>query len=169
MTYTSWPPRLVLMMSLLLPGFVQAEDVRGQVTNLPLPRFVSMKSAEGNVRRGPSVAHRVDWIFKRRNMPVQIIAEYGHWRRVVDRDGAGGWMHYSLLSGARTVIVETDMMPLYAKPDHDAHIEAYAETGVVASLSGCVAGWCELTVGSEEGWAEMAHLWGVMPADNSDR
>ena len=57
---------------------------RGQVTNLPIPRFVSMKAPEGNVRRGPSLSHRVDWIFKEKNTPLQIIAEFGHWRQVVD-------------------------------------------------------------------------------------
>lgn len=65
----------------------------GSVTNLPLPRFVSMKAVEGNVRRGPSLAHRIDWVFTRRDMPLEIVAEYGHWRRVQDRDGLGGWIH----------------------------------------------------------------------------
>ena len=56
----------------------------GPITHLPLPRYVSMKASKGNVRRGPSVTHRIDWVFMRRNMPLQITAEYGHWRRVVD-------------------------------------------------------------------------------------
>ena len=47
---------------------------RGQVTNLPIPRFVSMKAPEGNVRRGPSLSHRVDWIFKEKRVRLQIIA-----------------------------------------------------------------------------------------------
>ena len=63
-------------------------DQFSQVTNLPLPRYVSMKAAEGNVRRGPSLTHRIDWVFKRRGMPLQITAEYGNWRKVQDRDGA---------------------------------------------------------------------------------
>ena len=57
----------------------------GPETNLPLPRFVSLKSDEGNVRRGPSLSHRIDWVFVRRGMPLQVTAEYGHWRRVVLR------------------------------------------------------------------------------------
>jgi len=64
------------------------------------------------VRRGPSLTHRIDWIFKRRGMPLQVTAEFGNWRRVRDRDGAGGWIHYSLLSGVRTVLVEKDMLAL---------------------------------------------------------
>lgn len=76
------------LMSLTTAGSVLAQD-KGQVTNLPLPRFVSLKAAEGNVRRGPSLTHRIDWVFKRRDMPLQITAEHGHWRRVEDRDGLG--------------------------------------------------------------------------------
>ena len=48
-------------------------DQRGQVTNLPIPRFVSMKAPEGNVRRGPSLSHRVDWIFKQKNTPLKLL------------------------------------------------------------------------------------------------
>ena len=49
----------------------QARDT-GPVTNLPLPRYVSLKAAEGNVRRGPSLTHRIDWVFQRRDMPLRI-------------------------------------------------------------------------------------------------
>ena len=63
---------------------------RGPVTNLPLPCFVSLKADEGNARRGPSLSHRIDWVFTRRNMPLEVTGEYGHWRRVQDRDGQGG-------------------------------------------------------------------------------
>lgn len=134
---------------------------RGAVTNLPIPRFVSLKAAEGNVRRGPSRTHRVDWVFKRRNMPLQVVGEYGHWRRVVDRDGAGGWMHYSLLSGARTAIVTFDHLPLHVRPDPGTRIVAYAKEGVVARLGNCAQGWCEVRIGGVEGWSPASHLWGA--------
>ena len=65
---------------------------RGPVTNLPMPRYVSLKADEGNARRGPSLSHRIDWVFTRRDMPLEVTAEYGHWRRVQDRDGQGGWV-----------------------------------------------------------------------------
>ncbi len=41
----------------------------GCVTNLPLPRFVSLKGDEGNARRGPGLTHRIDWVFTRPGMP----------------------------------------------------------------------------------------------------
>lgn len=147
------------------PGFA---DSKGQVTNLPLPRFVSMKAAEGNVRRGPSLTHRIDWVFKRRDMPLRITAEHGHWRRVEDRDGIGGWVHYSLLSGVRTVLIEKDMLALHARPDPDAPVVAALELGVVARLGKCEKEWCELRSGGYKGWAPKARFWGVKAGEIRD-
>ncbi|MGI9388990.1 MAG: SH3 domain-containing protein [Boseongicola sp.] len=141
---------------------------RGPVTNLPMPRFVSLKAEEGNVRRGPSLSHRIDWVFTRRNMPLEITAEYGHWRRVRDRDGQGGWVHYSLLSGVRHVIVETDLTPLRVKPDAESQVNAYAEAGVVARLGSCGLDWCRVNANGSKGWVKKRGLWGVQPEEVRD-
>ncbi len=133
----------------------------GPVTGFTLPRYVSMRASEGNARRGPSRSHRIDWVFTRRNMPMMIVAEHGHWRRVVDRDGAGGWMHYSLLSGERSAIVETDMLPLYARPDLSSLVRAHAELGVTGRLHECQPDWCLMEVGGYRGWVQTASIWGV--------
>ena len=134
---------------------------RGPVTNLPLPRFVSLKAAEGNVRRGPSLSQRIDWVFKQRNMPLRITAEHGHWRRVEDKDGFGGWMHYSLISGNRTVIVRQDMLLIHDGPNSETPVVAALETGVIAELGPCEPVWCRLDAGGYHGWARKAALWGV--------
>ena len=145
----------VLLMGCFLAGATLA------VTNLPLPRFVSMKAAEGNVRRGPSLNHRIDWVFKRRGMPLEVTAEYGHWRRVQDRDGQGGWVHYALLSGIRTVLIEEDMLQVRARPQEGAPVVAAFELGVVAQLGACDPIWCEVTAGGHTGWTRKENLWGV--------
>ena len=134
---------------------------RGPVTNLPLPRFVSLKAAEGNARRGPSLSHRIDWVFTRRDMPLEITGEDGHWRRVRDRVGAGGWMHSSLLSGVRTVLVTEEMTPLLLRPEAEAPVLAQAEAGVVARLGECVPDWCRIAADGRRGWAPRDALWGV--------
>ncbi len=156
---------IMLCVSILASHAVAAE--RGAVTNLPVPRFVSLKSAEGNVRRGPSLTHKIDWVFKRRNMPLELTAEFGNWRRVRDVDGAGGWMHYSLLSGMRTVLVQQDLLPLLAQPREKATVVAKLESGVIARLGDCKGDWCRLTVEGRKGWAKRAALWGVTDADGS--
>jgi len=153
---------LVIVPSLLLPTVLAAAE-RGPVTNLPLPRYVSLKTTEGNVRRGPSLSHRIDWVFTRRNMPLEVTAEHGHWRRVRDRDGAGGWVHYALLSGARTVIIEEDLLALYQRPETSSAINARLERGVIARLGECGVNWCRLTAGGFRGWAPKRSVWGVKP------
>ena len=71
-TRARWRPfGLALLLAFALAGGAVAQD-RGQVTNLPMPRYVSLKAAEGNVRRGPSLTHRIDWVFQRRDMPLRI-------------------------------------------------------------------------------------------------
>ena len=123
---------------------LQASE-RGSQTNLPIPRFVSLKTDTGNVRRGPSLNHRIDWVFKRRNMPLKVIDEYGHWRRVTDRDDEGGWVHHSLLSGTRTVIIQDDLMPIYARADPSTLVNAHLQAGVVARLRKCTRDWCQIS------------------------
>lgn len=141
---------------------------RGPVTNLPMPRFVSLKAAEGNVRRGPSLSHRIDWVFKRRNMPLRVVAEHGHWRRVEDRDGAGGWVHYTLLSGVRTALIETDMAQIHQAADATSPVRAYVEAGVIARLGSCAHGWCEVSLDGAKGWLKRSAFWGLMPGETRE-
>ncbi len=162
---------MIAVLSLVFMGLghvVMAETKRGPVTNLPMPRFVSMKAAEGNVRRGPSLTHRVDWVFKHENMPLKIVAEYGHWRRVQDAEGQGGWMHYSLLSGARYVTVQEDKIRLYLTPNDAAATQAYAERGALLRLGSCVEEFCEISAQGADGWAKKSALWGVAASEVRD-
>jgi SH3-like domain-containing protein len=148
------------------PGAAAGETAaaRGPVTNLPLPRFVSMRAETANARRGPGLDQRVDWAFVRRGLPLQVTAEYGHWRRVEDADGAGGWVHHSLLSGARTALVQGDEpVALRAEPEAGARVRALAEPGVVARLEACDGPWCAVAAEGVEGWLPRAALWGVGP------
>jgi SH3-like domain-containing protein len=159
---------IIVSATLLAVTVASAQERKGKVTNLPVPRFVSLKTSEGNVRRGPSLTHRIDWVFKRRSMPLRVTAEHGHWRRVEDRDGLGGWVHYSLLSGARSVIVEKDLLILRTRPDVKAPATAALEVGVIARLGKCDLEWCRLTSGGYKGWAPKARIWGVHPDEIRD-
>ena len=133
----------------------------GPVTNLPIPRFVSLKASKGNVRRGPSLTHRIDWILKLRNMPLKIVAEHEHWRKVVDFEGAGGWIHYSLLSGARTILVQEDSVDILNHPVANTLINAKLERNVLAWLTACEIQWCKISADGYKGWAPKTALWGV--------
>jgi SH3-like domain-containing protein len=137
----------------------------GSVTHLKLPRFVTLKGNEGNARRGPGLTHRIDWVFTREGMPLKITAEYEHWRRVEDADGAGGWVHYSLLSGVRSVLISQDMAQAFSQPDEKSDVLYQSELGVIGKLLQCIPDWCRISVEGEKGWLHKSALWGVDKAE----
>jgi SH3-like domain-containing protein len=151
------------------PDVTPAENVAprdpnsGSVTSLPLPRYVSLKTNEGNARRGPGLTHRIDWVFTRTGMPLRITAEFEHWRRVEDAEGVGGWVHYSLLSGVRTALVLLDMAEFRTLPDLNAPVVFQTEIGVIGRILHCEPGWCRMSVEGERGWVQSTALWGVGP------
>ncbi|WP_417249564.1 SH3 domain-containing protein [Celeribacter sp.] len=142
-----------------------ASRPRGSVTNLPIPRFVSLKANEANLRRGPSLSHRIDWVLKRRGYPLEVIAEYGHWRRVRDIDDATGWIHYTLISGVRTALVSAEMVDLHRRPLQTSAVVAQAEKGTVLRLLECERAWCRASAGGYKGWVAKTGIWGVYPAE----
>jgi SH3-like domain-containing protein len=150
------------------PPEKQCQPDVGCVTNLPLPRFVSLKGNEGNARRGPGLTHRIDWVFTRAGMPLRITAEFENWRRVEDVEGAGGWVHYSLLSGVRTVLVTLDMAEFREDPSDQAPVLVQAEMGVVGRLLACVPDWCRVALEGERGWVRKSAIWGVKADETFD-
>lgn len=158
------PPDDAAALTAITPTASQATG-RGSVTNLPLPRYVTLKTGEGNARRGPSLTHRIDWVFTRAGMPLKITAEHEHWRRIEDSEGVGGWIHYALLSGSRSVQITEDMAEVRARPEAEAPVVMQAEVGVIAKLMECSADWCRVGVDGTRGWLRKSALWGADPGE----
>ncbi len=153
------------------PGdMAQATGDGGGVTGLPLPRFVSLRADEVNLRTGPGIRYPIDWVYKRQGLPVEIIDEFEAWRRVRDREGTSGWVHQSTLSAERNAIVVGERRALRAKGEAVAEAVAWLEPGVIVKLERCAGDWCEATAkdagGSNfRGWLLRAELWGVYPEE----
>jgi len=145
-----------------------AEPVLGSVTNLPVPRYVSLRSSEINVRRGPGLDYRKDWVFRRAGLPVKVVDEYGDWRRILDKDQAGGWVYHALITGRRTVVITEDGIHFRERPIEAAAATARAERGVIARLRGCRPTWCEVEADGHRGWVPKAAIWGVDPDEVFD-
>ena len=58
----------------------------GEVTGLEIPRFVSLKSDDINLRVGPSVNYPILIKFVKKDLPIEIIDEFDTWRKIRDRD-----------------------------------------------------------------------------------
>ena len=141
-------------------------------SGLPIPRFVSLKAEKVNVRRGPSSEHPVAWVFQRKGLPVEIVAEFENWRRVRDSDGEEGWILQNMLSGKRTAVIapwkQGQAVALHREPQQAAGLVARVGAGVVAEVSGCDGQWCELTANGYDGYVEQTQLWGVYPGEKVD-
>lgn len=143
-------------------AYGQQTATRGSDTGFPLPRYVSIRNAPANLRLGPSASHKVDWALMHAGMPVQIIDEEGLWRQVRLYDGLTGWLHKSLLSGARTVLVISDgRAALHDQANDDASVAAYAERGVILRAQECTIQWCRVRKGEIKGWVNRRQIWGV--------
>ncbi len=137
-------------------------------TGLPVPRYVSLRAGEVNVRTGPGVRYPIDWVFVRKNMPVEILGEYDTWRQIRDWTGTSGWVHQSMLSGRRTIMISGEIRELRRKASRDAPVVARSEPGVVGSLLACDGDWCEVQITDYRGWVERSKLWGVYPEEEVD-
>jgi SH3-like domain-containing protein len=144
---------------------------KGQ-TGLPLPRFVSLKTDTVNVRRGPSSEHAIAWVFKRKGLPVEVIAEYEHWRRIRDSEGDEGWVYQSMLTGDRTAIVapwgKDQTITMRKRAGEEGAALAMLKSGVVGDVAECTGEWCELSVAGYDGWVEQTQLFGVYPGEHID-
>jgi SH3-like domain-containing protein len=142
-------------------------------SGLPLPRFVSLKSDRVNVRQGPTRDHAVAWIFTRKGLPVEILAEFDNWRRVRDSEGAEGWVFHSLLSGRRTALVapwaKNALFDLHRRASLESPILARLEPEVLTEVSDCEDGWCRVKVrDAAQGFMRQESLWGVYPNEEVD-
>jgi SH3-like domain-containing protein len=137
-------------------------------SGLPVPRFASLRSSEVNLRAGPGTDYPVAWVLLRQAWPVEIIAEFEHWRRIRDVDGTVGWVHQTMLSGRRTLVVVGDIATLRARPETDATPVLRAEPGVMGDLVRCGALWCEVEIAGRKGWLDRTHIFGVLPDEVID-
>jgi len=144
-------------------GAAAAADAAKKGSGLPLPRFVSLRAGEVNLRTGPGVQYPVDWVYQRQNLPVEIIAEYGTWRKVRDWQGTQGWVHQSMVAPKRTFIVTGDIRTIHRKSDPNSPAVARIEPGVIGRLIACpdVSGWCRVEVGGLAGWLRRVEIWGI--------
>lgn len=133
-------------------------------SGLPVPRFVSLRSSEVNLRVGPGHHFPTEWVYKRANLPVQIIAEFGDWRKISDIDGTQGWVHKAMLSGHLYLMVLKDKTPLRVSEEEDSDVVAYLETGVLGKLLKCKEKACSIEIRqapSHKGWVLKDNVWGV--------
>jgi SH3-like domain-containing protein len=151
--------------TLLILAFSLCFTTNGYCNNKKLlPRFVATKSGEVNARTGPGIKYPIDWIFIKKGEPLEITAEFEQWRYVKDIKGEGGWVHSSVLSGKRSVIIRNkEIVKLQKSADLASRVVAKLLPDLRCQFQKCKAEWCKIKCQSHDGWVLRKYLWGVYP------
>jgi SH3-like domain-containing protein len=149
-----------------LSGPSRPQQTMSSSTGLALPRYASMGASQVNMRTGPGEQYPINWVYRRELLPVEIVQEFGPWRKVKDMDGIEGWVNGNLLSDQRTGLVLGQTRLLYSSNDSASRPLYRIEKGVVAKIVVCDEGWCQLNADGKTGFILREHIWGTYSGEN---
>ena len=158
----------LLFALLILCGAARAADEVDNTSHLPLPRFAALRSGEVNMRTGPGTRYPIEWVYTRRGLPVEVIAEYDIWRRVRDPEGTEGWVNKTELTGKRTLMVTGVQRELRNGGDDTAAIVAHLDKDAIGQLISCTQDWCKAKFEGVKGYLRKSDFWGAYPTESFD-
>ncbi len=135
-----------------LPKIVLAEN---------LPKLVSVKTSKANLRYGPGKIYPIKLIFIKKDIPLLVIDNFDHWRKVLTSKNTVGWIHKSQLTVKhRSIILKQDY--LRKKPQLTSKKIAFLYNNVNVSVVKCKLYWCKITLKTRKfsGWYIKKFLWG---------
>lgn len=126
------------------------------------PYWASIRAGEVNMRAGPGEDYKVDWVYRRPQLPVKVLRLMEGWRLVEDPDGTRGWMLARFLTRQRSAFVKGEgLAEMRDKAAADARLLWRVEPGVVVLLDECGDGWCGVRIGERAGYIRQDRLWGA--------
>tara|TARA_R110001592_G_scaffold16881_9_gene71629 strand:- start:53840 stop:54406 length:567 start_codon:yes stop_codon:yes gene_type:complete len=170
---------LLIIFSCCAPSYLYAQDIPEDKKDIfsnsgyPIPRFVSLAKDITNVRAGPGQKYPVKWVITKQGLPVEIILEFDHWRKIKDYDGEEGWVFKSLLSGKRTGFIMGGKAvnayeDQYSVFDEKGQVSVMLEPQSLVEISSCEGTVCHIAASGLSGWIERKSLWGVYEKENFD-
>ena len=134
---------------------------KGSNSGLPVPRFVSLRAAQMSLRTGPGERYPIEWVYQRRDLPVEIEREFDIWRLIRDADGVRGWVQEVMVMGRRSFEVTGADSTLRHDPDEKSPAVAILRVGVIGHIRACaaVSDWCQVEVHGLRGWLRREAFW----------
>ena len=152
---------VILLISIII--FSQVSNANtGKETGLEIPRYVSLKSDDANIRVGPSKNYPIKIKYIKKNYTLKIIEEYEEWRKVEDFNKNIGWIHKSLISGIRTgIVLSNNNKNIKLLNTLDGNVIGEIGYGNIVFLEKCKIDWCLVSLDDYEGWMNKNYIWGV--------
>ncbi|MGN1091318.1 MAG: SH3 domain-containing protein [Alphaproteobacteria bacterium] len=139
---------------------------------LPVPRFVSLRSNVVNMRSGPGERFPIEWVYKNINFPVEITDVYDTWYKIKDVDNTTGWIHKKMLTGKRYALTPKDKKtPVYKKDNLSSPIIGYFDGQIVIRLLTCPKEnpFCHICYNDNlKGYVLRSVLYGLYPNEEID-
>lgn len=142
-----------------------------QAQELPIPRYATLKSDLVNMRSGPGERYPIEWVYKRVNMPVEIIDAYEYWYKVKDFENTSGWMHKKMLSQKRYGLTAPNgKTAVYKKEDATSDVTAYFDGSSIVQLLKCSpkSAFCLISYEQLKGYVLKKDIFGVYPNEEID-
>ena len=152
--------RSLLLLSLFLlsfPSFAKEKE--------SFPFFQILRNNEVNLRTGPGERFPIEWVYRKKGLPLKVLNEFDVWRQVQDVDGTTGWMHKQGLRHKRHVMtLDKRQNILYLKPNETSLILAFIEPHVIGKEVFCKenSSYCRATFGHITGYIKRTSLFGVL-------
>ena len=134
-------------------------------TSAAYAKQVSVNGENVNLRSGPGTSYQVKWEYGK-GFPLQIVERKGEWVRVSDFEKDTGWIHGSLLSDTRFVIINVHknskkQVNIRSGPSTGENIVGKAYYGVVFERIDQKNGWSKVRhENGLVGWIKDTLLWG---------
>ena len=152
---------IIAIISIIIFSKVCNADI-GKETGLEIPRYVSLKSSDANIRVGPSMNYPIKIKYIIKNYPLKVLEEYEEWRKVEDFKNNVGWIHKSLISGTRTgIILSKDNKNVELFNTIDGNIIGEIGNGNIVYIEKCKIKWCLVSEENFKGWMSKRFIWGV--------
>ena len=124
-------------------------------------KFLMLKNNKVNVRYGPSFDYQVKYIYKKINLPVEVIDKKENFRKIIDHKKNSGWIHRSLLRKSKSLIT-TSTKILFKRPTKFSKPLARLDKGRLLIIKKCKKNWCKIKTDQYSGWIDKNNIWGIV-------
>ena len=121
--------------------------------------FLMLKNNKVNVRYGPSFDYPIKYIYKKIQLPVQLIDKKENFRRIIDHKKNSGWIHISQLRKSKSLITTSSKI-LFKKPTKYSKPLARLDVGRLLLIKKCEKNWCNIETEKFSGWIDKTNIWG---------
>jgi SH3-like domain-containing protein len=120
---------------------------------------LSVNTDTANIRTGPDTNDAVIWQVEKYH-PLTVIQKQGDWCLFEDFEGDRGWIHASLLSDVKTVIVTNDKCNVRSGPGTDNDIRFTVDRGVPFKVLNEKGDWIQVVhADGDQGWIHRSLVW----------